>query len=195
MHPRRLRWVRDEHPLRLRRSVVMEPRDGVGDCRAGRAGTPAPSLRHRQHGPGLARGRAGHRPRRRAGTKRARRHARRGGPDGGLRRTPRGVVRGRSPAEQGTRSLTQAERGLGRRGTLQVSDGAWAAVALEGGGGLGILAYFGRTTRFLMGAAIMATAASAILVVSGGAPVVTFGTTAIALAMLASLVGLSLIHI
>ncbi len=70
-----------------------------------------------------------------------------------------------------------------------MSDGAWAAVALEGGAGLAILDYFGRTTRFLMGAAIVATAASAVLVVSGGAPVVTFGTTAIALAMLASLVG------
>jgi Ca2+:H+ antiporter len=70
-----------------------------------------------------------------------------------------------------------------------VPDGAWAAVALEGRTGLAILDYFGRTTRFLMGAAIVATAASAVLVVSGGAPVVTFGTTAIALAMLASLVG------
>jgi Ca2+/H+ antiporter len=54
---------------------------------------------------------------------------------------------------------------------------------------LAILDYFGRTTRFLLGAAIVATVASAVLVVSGGAPVVTFGTTAIALAMLASLVG------
>jgi len=54
---------------------------------------------------------------------------------------------------------------------------------------LAILDYFGRTTRFLLGAAIVATVASAALVVSGGAPVVTFGTTAIALAMLASLVG------
>jgi len=52
-----------------------------------------------------------------------------------------------------------------------------------------ILEYFGRTTRFLLGAAIVATVASAVLVVSGGAPVVTFGATAIALAMLASLVG------
>jgi Ca2+:H+ antiporter len=60
---------------------------------------------------------------------------------------------------------------------------------LEGGTGLAILDYFGRTTRFLLGAAIVATVASAALVVSGGAPVVTFGTTAIALAMLASLVG------
>ena len=60
---------------------------------------------------------------------------------------------------------------------------------MEGGTGLAILDYFGRTTRFLLGAAIVATVASAALVVSGGAPVVTFGTTAIALAMLASLVG------
>jgi Ca2+:H+ antiporter len=70
-----------------------------------------------------------------------------------------------------------------------VSDGACAAVALEGGTGLAILDYFGRTTRFLLGAAIVATVASAVLVVSGGTPVVTFGATAIALAMLASLVG------
>lgn len=54
---------------------------------------------------------------------------------------------------------------------------------------MAILEYFGRTTRFLLGAAIVATVASAVLVVSGGAPVVTFGATAIALAMLASLVG------
>jgi Ca2+:H+ antiporter len=87
------------------------------------------------------------------------------------------------------RILTQAARGLGRRGTLRASDGACAAAALEGGTGLTILDYFGRTTRFLLGAAIVATVASAVLVVSGGAPVVTFGTTAIALAMLASLVG------
>jgi len=60
---------------------------------------------------------------------------------------------------------------------------------LEGGTGLAILDYFGRTTRFLLGAALVATVASAVLVVSGGAPVVTFGVTAIALAMLASLVG------
>ena len=60
---------------------------------------------------------------------------------------------------------------------------------MEGGTGLAILDYFGRTTRFLLGAAIVATVASAALVVSGGAPVVTFGTTAIALAILASLVG------
>ena len=60
---------------------------------------------------------------------------------------------------------------------------------MEGGTGLAILDYFGRTTRFLLGAAIVATVASAVLVVSGGAPVVTFGATAIALAMLASLVG------
>lgn len=78
---------------------------------------------------------------------------------------------------------------LGRRGTLRASDGTCAAAALEGGTGLAILDYFGRTTRFLLGAAIVATVASAVLVVSGGAPVVTFGTTAIALAMLASLVG------
>lgn len=60
---------------------------------------------------------------------------------------------------------------------------------MEGGTGLAILDYFGRTTRFLLGAALVATVASAVLVVSGGAPVVTFGVTAIALAMLASLVG------
>jgi Ca2+:H+ antiporter len=60
---------------------------------------------------------------------------------------------------------------------------------LEGGTGLAILDYFGRKTRFLLGAAIVATVASAFLVVSGGAPVATFGATAIALAMLASLVG------
>jgi Ca2+:H+ antiporter len=87
------------------------------------------------------------------------------------------------------RILAQAARGLGRRGTLRASDGACAAVALEGGTGLAILDYFGRTTRFLLGAAIVATVTSAVLVVSGGAPVVTFGATAIALAMLASLVG------
>ncbi len=60
---------------------------------------------------------------------------------------------------------------------------------MEGGTGLAILDYFGRKTRFLLGAAIVATVASAVLVVSGGTPVVTFGATAIALAMLASLVG------
>jgi Ca2+:H+ antiporter len=54
---------------------------------------------------------------------------------------------------------------------------------------LAILDYFERRTRFLLGAAIVATVVSAVLVVSGGAPVVTFGATAIALAMLASLVG------
>jgi Ca2+:H+ antiporter len=54
---------------------------------------------------------------------------------------------------------------------------------------LAILDYFERKTRFLLGAAIVATVVSAVLVVSGGAPVVTFGATAIALAMLASLVG------
>lgn len=54
---------------------------------------------------------------------------------------------------------------------------------------MAILDYFERKTRFLLIVAIVATAASAVLVVSGGAPVVTFGATAIALAMLASLVG------
>jgi len=54
---------------------------------------------------------------------------------------------------------------------------------------LAILDYFERKTRLLLSAAIVATVASAVLVVSGGAPVVTFGATAIALAMLASLVG------
>jgi Ca2+:H+ antiporter len=54
---------------------------------------------------------------------------------------------------------------------------------------LAILDYFERKTRFLLSAAIVATVASAVLVVGGGAPVVTFGATAIALAMLASLVG------
>jgi Ca2+:H+ antiporter len=54
---------------------------------------------------------------------------------------------------------------------------------------LAILGYFERKTRILLGAAIVATLASVVLVVSGGAPVVTFGATAIALAMLASLVG------
>jgi Ca2+:H+ antiporter len=54
---------------------------------------------------------------------------------------------------------------------------------------LAILDYFERKTRFLLSAAIVATVASAVLVVSGGAPVATFGATAIALAMLASLVG------
>jgi Ca2+:H+ antiporter len=54
---------------------------------------------------------------------------------------------------------------------------------------LAILDYFERKTRFLVGLAIVATVASAALVASRGAPVVTFGVTAIALAMLASLVG------
>jgi len=54
---------------------------------------------------------------------------------------------------------------------------------------LAILDYFERKTRILLGAAIVATLVSVVLVVSGGAPVVTFGATAIALAMLASLVG------
>jgi Ca2+:H+ antiporter len=54
---------------------------------------------------------------------------------------------------------------------------------------LAILDYFERKTRLLLGMAIIATAVSAILVASGGAPVVTFGATAVALAMLASLVG------
>ena len=54
---------------------------------------------------------------------------------------------------------------------------------------MAILGYFERKTRILLGAAIVATLASVVLVVSGGAPVVTFGATAIALAMLASLVG------
>ena len=54
---------------------------------------------------------------------------------------------------------------------------------------MAILGYFERKTRFLLGAAIVATVVSAALVVGGGAPVVTFGATAVALAMLASLVG------
>ena len=54
---------------------------------------------------------------------------------------------------------------------------------------MAILAYFERQTRLLLGVAIVATIASAVLVASGGAPVVTFGATAVALAMLASLVG------
>jgi Ca2+:H+ antiporter len=54
---------------------------------------------------------------------------------------------------------------------------------------LAILDYFERKTRFLLSAAIVATVASAVLVVGGGAPVVTFGATAIALALLATLVG------
>jgi Ca2+:H+ antiporter len=55
--------------------------------------------------------------------------------------------------------------------------------------GLTILGYFERTTRFLLGAAIVATVVSAVLVAGGGTPVITFGATAVALAMLASLVG------
>ena len=54
---------------------------------------------------------------------------------------------------------------------------------------MAILDYFERKTRVLVGAATAATVASAILVVSSGAPVVTFVATAIALATLASLVG------
>jgi Ca2+:H+ antiporter len=54
---------------------------------------------------------------------------------------------------------------------------------------LAILDYFERKTRLLAALAIVATVASAVLVASGGAPVITFGVTAIALAMLASLVG------
>jgi Ca2+:H+ antiporter len=54
---------------------------------------------------------------------------------------------------------------------------------------LAILDYLERKTRLLLGLAIVATVASALLVASGGAPVATFGATAIALAMLASLVG------
>jgi Ca2+:H+ antiporter len=54
---------------------------------------------------------------------------------------------------------------------------------------LAILEYFERKTRLLLGVAAVATVASAVLVMSGGAPVITFGVTAIALAMLASLVG------
>ena len=52
-----------------------------------------------------------------------------------------------------------------------------------------ILGYFERQTRFLLGAAIVATVVSAAFVAGGGAPVITFGATAVALAMLASLVG------
>jgi len=50
---------------------------------------------------------------------------------------------------------------------------------------LAILGYFERKTRFLLGVAIVATVVSAALVVGGAAPVVTFGATALALAMLA----------
>ena len=52
-----------------------------------------------------------------------------------------------------------------------------------------ILDYFERKTRLLLGLAIVATVVSAVLVATAAAPVVTFGVTAIALAMLASLVG------
>ena len=54
---------------------------------------------------------------------------------------------------------------------------------------MAILDFFERKTRVLLGLAIIATAVSAVLVVGGGAPVITFFATAIALAMLASLVG------
>jgi Ca2+:H+ antiporter len=54
---------------------------------------------------------------------------------------------------------------------------------------LAILDYLERRTRLLLAVAIAATIASAVLVVSAATPVITFGTTAIALAMLASLVG------
>ncbi len=54
---------------------------------------------------------------------------------------------------------------------------------------MAILDYFERKTRLLLGLAIVATVASAVLVATAAAPVVTFGVTAIALAMLASLVG------
>ena len=52
-----------------------------------------------------------------------------------------------------------------------------------------ILDYFERKTRLLLGLAIVATVASAVLVATAAAPVATFGVTAVALAMLASLVG------
>jgi Ca2+:H+ antiporter len=54
---------------------------------------------------------------------------------------------------------------------------------------LTILDHFDRKTRLLLGLAIVATVASAVLVVTAAAPVATFGVTAVALAMLASLVG------
>jgi Ca2+:H+ antiporter len=54
---------------------------------------------------------------------------------------------------------------------------------------LAILDYLERKARVLLGAAVVATATSAFLVASNGPPVATFGATAIALAMLASLVG------
>lgn len=60
---------------------------------------------------------------------------------------------------------------------------------MEGGTGLAIHDYFDRTTRFLLSAAVVATVASAVLVMAGGPAVVTFGVSAIALATLASLVG------
>jgi Ca2+:H+ antiporter len=49
---------------------------------------------------------------------------------------------------------------------------------------LAILDHFERKTRLLLGLAIVATAASALLVASGAPPVATFGVTAIALASL-----------
>ena len=54
---------------------------------------------------------------------------------------------------------------------------------------MAILDYFERKTRLLLGLASVATVASAVLVVGGAAPVATFGVTAVALAMLALLVG------
>ena len=54
---------------------------------------------------------------------------------------------------------------------------------------MAILDYFERKTRLLLGLAIVATVASALLVAGGAPPVATFGVTAVALAMLASLVG------
>ena len=54
---------------------------------------------------------------------------------------------------------------------------------------MAILDYFERKTRILLSLAVATTAVSAVLVMSGGAPVITFGATAIALATLASLVG------
>ncbi len=54
---------------------------------------------------------------------------------------------------------------------------------------MAILDHFERKTRILLALAIVATVASAGLVVGNGAPVATFAVTAVALAMLASLVG------
>ena len=54
---------------------------------------------------------------------------------------------------------------------------------------MAILDYFERKTRLLLGLASVATVASAVLVAGGAAPVATFGVTAVALAMLALLVG------